>query len=184
MATGDKKFLRWDPTNGKIKEVNATQTGGSTTYADQIPALDGNGKLAASMLPSTVLSVQTINTSEAVSNGDFVNVYFDTTAAALKVRKASNASGSGFKEAHGYVTVGVAINTDATVYMLGTGNNGLSGLSPGKPYFLASAGAVQEGTSTNLAAIQAANQWAQYLGIAVNATTISTVVSPPVQTAA
>lgn len=175
MATSDKKFLR--QVSGKITEIAATQVGGSTTYADQIPALDAQGKLDSSMMPAG-LSVVTVSAtaSESIAAGDFVNLYLN--AGVLTVRKADNSGSTGWKQAHGFALAGIANAASGTIYMLGSGNNQRTGLTIGAPYYLSTAGGVTATVPTT------ATTNIQYLGIAINTTTIATVVSPPIELSA
>lgn len=108
------KFLR--NVSGVVTEIS----GETTAVANAIPALDGTGRLAVAQLPVGVgPEVQTIATSETLAAGDFVNIY--KNGAALAVRKA-DASAVG-KEANGFVLAGFTHPTNATVYGMGGATN-------------------------------------------------------------
>ena len=72
--------------------------------------------------------------SEALSAGDFVNIFDD--GGTPSVRRA-NATAIG-TEAIGYVTNNFALGDDATVFFEGE-NTALTGLTPGATYFLSAA---------------------------------------------
>lgn len=100
---------------GVVTEKAATQVGGGS-YPNQIPALDGTGRLDTTMMPVGVgPEVQNIATSESLAAGDFVNIYNNTGT--LNVRKA-DASSVG-KEANGFVLAVFTHPTTAIVYLLG-----------------------------------------------------------------
>ena len=93
-------------TNGKTTSAGAGDSG-------KLVALDGSGRIDSTMMPVGIgADTATITTSEALSAGDFVNVW-DSTGA--KVRKA-DATVSG-KEAHGFVLSAYGSSASATVYL-------------------------------------------------------------------
>lgn len=131
------KFLRNNA--GTLEEVLASQTGGAPA-ANTIPRLDGNGRLDATMMPVGIgADTAVITTGEALSAGDYVNIY--NNAGTPNVRKADASNG---RTADGFVLSSVANNASATVYFEGT-NTAVSGMTPGAFVFLSTAGA---GTTT------------------------------------
>lgn len=148
---------------GKIKSVILSiQASAGAADADKLIATGADGKLHPSFLPagvgaSTVVAIA----SEALSAGEFVDLYSD--GGALRVRKAD---ASTLKAADGFVMAGVANGASATVYPLGELNSQLTGLTPGLDYYLSTSapGGVQT------AAPSAAGQLYQRLGVAVSAT--------------
>ncbi|MFN3523945.1 MAG: hypothetical protein ACK4YQ_16995 [Phenylobacterium sp.] len=154
------KYLRHGG-NGAVVETQTAVTGGAPD-ADKIPALDGNGRLTMSMMPTGIgADTAVIEASEALAAGDFINIHNATGA---KVRKA-DATTAG-KEAHGFVLAAVTSGANATVYFEGT-NDQVTGQTPG-PVFLA--------TTAGLAAAAAptgAGNVVQAVGVAVSATAIN-----------
>lgn len=162
-----EKFLK--QTNGGLVETIATQTGGAPN-ADKIPALDANGRLDSSMMPTGVgLDTAVIQASEALVAGDFVNIHNVTGSA--RVRKA-DAAVSG-KEAHGFVLAGVASGGNATVYFEGT-NTGVTGQTPGVAFLSTTAGLAQAAAPT------VAAQVVQRIGLAVSPTAVNFEPSLPI----
>jgi len=105
----------------------------STGAADggRIVALDTDGKLSQSMMPTGVgADTLSIIASESLSAGDLVNIY--DNAGTPNVRKADAATN---KPAHGFVKSAVTPGSSAMVYFDGS-ITGLSGLSIGAKYFL------------------------------------------------
>src|SRR5512143_1765954 len=84
---------------GALTEKAAIQSSAGAGDAGKIPALDAAGRLDNSMMPVGLgAETDVITTSEALSAGDFVNIWAST---GTKVRKA-DATTAG-KEAHGFV---------------------------------------------------------------------------------
>jgi hypothetical protein len=117
------------------------------------------------MMPAGVgANTAAITASEALSAGDFVNIWNSTGA---KARKA-DASVQG-KEAWGFVLAGVSNGATATVYLAGP-NTGVTGHTPG-PVFL-SASVPGAATAT---APSGSGQIIQSVGVAFSATAINFV---------
>lgn len=125
--------------SGVLTEKEALAISAGAGDAGKIIALDAGGKLPTSMLPSGIgAETATVDASENLAAGDFVNIYNDTTA---KVRKA-DATTAG-KEANGFVLDSVTSGSSATIHLPSQINNQLSGLTPGATYWLsATAGGV------------------------------------------
>jgi len=126
------KFITVLPT-GIQRLVSAITSSVGIGDASKVIATNSTGKIDLSFFPAGIeVSLENIVASEALSSGDFVNIYDD--GGTRKVRKAS-ASASTPRMAGGFVTTGVALNASAEVYTLGE-NDQLSGLVPGTKYFL------------------------------------------------
>lgn len=156
---GDKYLYN---NGGTITEKAAVQASAGAGDAGKIPALDAAGRLDTTMMPTGIAAdVATITASEALSAGDFVNVWNSTGA---KVRKA-DASTSG-KEAHGFVLAAVSSSAAATVYFEGT-NTGVTGLTPG-PVFLSTTPGLATSTAPS-----GTGQTVQRLGVATAAAAVN-----------
>lgn len=155
-----KKFLRL--VGAAITEVFGVQSSAGAANAGDIPALDDTGRLHNSMMPVGIgADTAVIQASEALSAGDFVNIWNSTGA---KVRKA-DATVAG-KEAHGFVLESVSSGADATVYFEGT-NTQVSGQTPGPVFLQTTPGAA------GAPAPAAAGNVVQRIGVAVSATAIN-----------
>jgi hypothetical protein len=155
---------------GLLTEVVALVTSAGAGDAGKIVALDGSGKLDASLMPTGVgADTAAIATSESLAAGDLVNVFNSTGA---KVRKAdSSVSG---KEAHGFVLAVFTHPTTATVYFEGS-NTQVTGLTPGVQYL----DPANPGKSTNTAPTTA-GQVVQRVGFATAAANLNFQSEVPV----
>jgi hypothetical protein len=150
--------------------INATTTSKGAESAGKVAALDSNGVLDSSMLPAGIgEEIVTVVASEALSAGDFVNVWDD--AGTAKVRKA-DATVAG-KEAHGFVLEAVSASAAATVHLEGT-NNQCSGLIPGRQFLSTTAG------KCGNTAPSASGNVVQCLGFATSSTAMSFQPNPPI----
>lgn len=151
--------------NGKLTEVEGTVVSVGAGDAGNIPALDSNGKLDVSVLPTGVgPNVKVILASENIGAGKYVNIY--DNAGTPNVRLADN---SNSREAHGFVKDAVTSGNNATVYFEGT-NDDLSGLTIGSRQFLGTAGGVTATPPT----FAGGAQISQLVGTAISATEIDT----------
>lgn len=147
---------------GSLAEVAALQGSAGAGDAGKIPALDASGRLDGSMMPVGIgADTASITASEALSAGDFVNIWNNGGA---RVRKA-DATTAG-KEAHGFVLAAVSSSAAATVYFEGT-NTAVTGQTPGGVFLSTTAGAA---TST---APSSAGNVVQRIGFATSATAIN-----------
>lgn len=164
---GDK-FLR--QVAGVLTEAIGTQTSAGAANAGDIVALDENGKLDNSMMP-TGIGADTILVlaHESMTAGEFVNIYDDTGTA--KCRKA-DASAIGTM-AHGFLLTGVTGGQNATVYFEGT-NNQVTGMSIGNQFLSETAGVSTATAPTTSTAI------VQRLGVATSATSINVEIGQPI----
>jgi hypothetical protein len=152
-----EKFLQLQ--SGKATTVTSTQAGGSGNE-NKIPSLDAAGKLDITMMPTGIgADTVTAEASEALSAGNFVNLYVDTT---LKVRKA-DATAAG-KEANGFVLSAFDSAATATIYRQGV-NTQLTGMTIGARQYLATT----PGSRTETAPSTTGNV-VQFLGKATSAT--------------
>lgn len=128
----------------------------------KLVALDAAGRLGNSMMPVGVAAeTAMLPTSEALTAGNFVNVYLVSTTSTARKADATTTG----KTAQGFVLANVASGATAEVYLAGI-NNALTGLTVG-PVFLGTTA----GQSTPTAPT-AAGQVVQRLGDAINATTM------------
>lgn len=149
--------------------VNGTVASAGAGDSAKFIQLDGSGRIDNTCMPVGIgADTASITTSEALSAGDFVNIWNSTGA---KVRKA-DATVAG-KEAHGFVLAGVGSGASATVYFEGT-NTGVTGQTPG-PVFLHTTA----GLATSAAPSGSGNA-VQRIGFAVSATAINFQSQPPV----
>lgn len=154
------KFLYLN--SGVPTEKTATASSAGVADAGKVVALDGTGKLDTSMMPTGIgADTQSITASEALTAGDFVNVYNSSGA---KCRKA-DASTAG-KEAHGFVLANVSQSAAATVYFEGT-NTQVTGQTAGTVYL-----STTPGLATSTAPSSAGNV-VQRIGVATGTTTIN-----------
>lgn len=162
-----QKFLALS--SGVTTEVLPATAGGGGD-ADKIPALDASGKLTMAMMPTGVAAdTETIQASENLAAGDFVNIH-DVTGA--RVRKADASNG---RQAHGFVLSAVTSGQNATVYFESS-NTGVSGFTPGATVYLSAASA---GLATATPP-STAGQIVQRLGVAASATRINVEFAPPI----
>jgi hypothetical protein len=156
---------------GQLAEVEATVSSSGATEAGKIVALDGGGKLDNSVLPSGIgATVKVAATSENLSAGDLVNLWNDSGT--VKARKADASNG---RRAHGFVIASTTSPANATVYLDGT-ITGLTGLTPGAPYYLSGSSAgdfVSTAPSTS-------GYISQEVGIALSATEINFEEQQPI----
>lgn len=150
----------------KVVKMNASGLiddailGASTTSAaNKIVKLNGSGILDIAMLPGAALPYMWVTSSEALSAGNFVNLY---DSAGIKVRKAN--AGSALA-AHGFVLDSVASGASVKVYFHGP-NTACSGLTVGPQWLSTVAGGSSSTYPTS------AGQIVQVIGIALNSTTV------------
>lgn len=128
-------FLR--SVGGQLTEVRGVQTSAGAGDADKIPALDATGRIDNSMMPVGIgADTATIQASENLAAGDWVNVH--NVSGSARVRKADATSAG--KEADGFVLAAVTSGANATVYFEGT-NTQVSGQTPGPVFLQTTAGA-------------------------------------------
>ena len=163
------KYLK--QTGGVLTEVEATVTSAGAGNAGDIPALDPSGKLDNSVMPvGAATETDQITATEALSAGDFVNIY---DAAGAKCRKA-DATIAG-KEANGFVLSSVLQDAPATVFRISQTNTQLTGMTPGKRQFLSTTAGGRTETSPS-----GSGNVVQQLGIAKSAAELIFAPNDPI----
>ena len=148
--------------SGFPAEIEALTYSSGTVDSGKFIGLDAQGKIDDSFMPDGVgLDNVAAEASEALSAGNWINLYLDGT---LKARKA-DATTNG-KPANGFVKESYESAATATVYRQGF-NTSVTGKTIGTKYFLATT----PGGDTETAPSTAGN-YAQYLGTAVDAASI------------
>ena len=156
-----EKFIKL--VSGVPNEQEALQTSAGVPDAGKVVALNEQGDIDQSMLPPGVApDIASIECSENLTAGDFVNIYDD--AATAKCRRA-DATTAG-KHAQGFVISGFSTGQMASVFFEGV-NNAVSGHTAGDVYLDTTPGAA---TSTPPSS---AGNIVQKLGVASAATAIN-----------
>jgi hypothetical protein len=123
--------------NGVITMVRGLQVSAGVGSAGAIPALNSQGQIDITMLPTGVgPDTTSIVASEALSAGALVNVW--ANAGVVSVRNADNSAAG--KPAHGFVLTAFSSAATALVYFYGN-NNAVTGLTPGATQYLGTVGA-------------------------------------------
>lgn len=163
-----QKFLR--NVAGVLTEILGLQASAGAGSAGAIVALDDSGRIDLTMMPVGLgADVATITASEALAAGDFVNIW--NNASAFAVRKA-DATIAG-KEAHGFVLSAVSASAEATVYFEGT-NTQVTGQTPGTVFLQTTAG------KAGATVPSASGNVVQRVGIAVSATAVNFEAFQPI----
>lgn len=119
-----------------ITLMSAKDSSSGAGDAGELVALDAAGKISSTMMPAGIAADSCVClASETLAAGDLINLWDDSGT--IKARKA-DATAAG-KEADGFVTGAVSSGASATVILDGT-IAGLSGLTVGAHYFLATTG--------------------------------------------
>lgn len=165
-----KKYI--SQVGGIRTEVEATVTSTGVSEAGDVVALDPNGKLSTTVMPTGIgADTASLEASENLAAGDFVNVWDD--AGTTKVRKA-NAGAIGTR-AHGFVLAAVTSGQNGLVYFEGN-NNQVTGLTGGTNLFLSES---TSGESTGTAPT-GSGDIVQSLGISTSATSINVEIGDPI----
>ena len=168
-----KTFIRL--VAGKLQAIQAVVTSLGAANDGDLVALDTTGRLDPSVLPVGVgPDVKILEAAEDVAPGQYVNIFDDLGTE--KVRLADNSNG---RDAHGFIPTGGGATTgnNATVYFEGPNSN-LSGLTAGQRIYLGTAGGA---ITTPLAPVTDAGDIHQYLGRAIDATTVNTDIDDCIQ---
>lgn len=156
-----KKYL--SIASGITTEVQATVVSAGAGDDGDIVALGSDGRLDLSVMPSGVgPDTKSIEASENLSAGDYVNVH-DSSGA--KVRKADNSNN---RPAVGFVKDAVTSGQQALVYFEGINDDKSSLTIGGRCYLSTTGGVTQTAPTTGIS---------QFLGVAVSATEISTEIA-------
>jgi hypothetical protein len=125
------------------------------------------------MLPPGIgADTSSVEASESLAGGDFVNIYI---ASGAKCRKA-DATAAG-KKASGFVLGPVASGQMATIYHEGA-NGQLAGLTPGAEVFLSTVAGTPTETPPS-----ASGNIVQSIGVAISATEVNVEFGTPVELA-
>lgn len=160
------KFLKKNA-NGDIEEEFSVQATAGQGDAGKVVALDADGMIDETMLRSS--EVVSMVASETLAAGNIINIWDD--AGTPKVRKATNTGVA--TKGMGFVKDNITSGATGKVYFEGK-VTGLSGLTPGKEYFLGVAGAIVDNTELPTAA----SSIVQQLGKAYSATSITFEAQP------
>lgn len=149
--------------SGKLNTnmLNTTTTGGTGDDSGKIGLLDAAGKWPTAMIPGSADANTAVLTAKDALPFAGLFVYFDETAGG--VMKAVNTDPT--KRAFGYALTTAGYDSPITIYFEGK-NTALTGLVPGKKYYLGADGSVTATPPT------ASGSVVQFLGIAINATTL------------
>ena len=111
--------------NGVIKEIIVPIVSTGVAEANKLIQSDATGKIDNSWLPTGIgADTETIEASEALSAGDYVNTFNDGGTVKVRLADASDIS----TKADGFVLASVLITANAEVYRRGL-NNQLAGLT-------------------------------------------------------
>lgn len=155
--------------NGKVEEVIATTVSTGVANAGELVQTNSAGQIDPSLLPTGFGDdIKSIVAAEALSAGDFVNIF--NNAGVAEVQLADRTNG---REANGFVLQAVTIGDPAQVFFEGV-NTALTGLVPGEPYFLGTAGSVEATPTTTSGEIL------QCLGDACGVTDLTTEIANPI----
>lgn len=164
MALNTDKFLTMAANGIKTLAAAISQSTGAGD-ANKIVSTSATGKLDASLFPSGLGSAtEAMVASEALSAGDFVNIYDNAGTRSARKADASNSA----RFASGYVLSAVTSGAIATVVLQGT-NTALTGLTIGTRYYLSGTtpGAMIATLPNPLPTV------VQLLGIAVNTSSLN-----------
>lgn len=165
------KFQSINATSGREQLVTALETTTGAPDANKIIQTTTDGKIHLSLMPVGIGPDTTVVlASEDLSAGDYVNIWNDAGTPKARLADASNT-----RPAHGYVKSAFLTSANATVYFEGA-NDGQTGLTPGARYFLGTAG-----NATITVPVSPASNLHQFLGIAINATTINTDIADEIE---
>jgi len=166
------KYLAIDA-NGNTSEVEGTVTSAGAANAGEIVALDANGKLDPTVLPSGIGdSSKSIAASENMTAPCLVNIH---NSSGQKVRYADASTAAAAKQAMGFIKDSVTSPANVNVYFEGE-IPGFVGLTPGATYFLSDT--TPGGVTTTPVTI--AGRMLQRIGVATSATTIDFEASAPI----
>lgn len=151
-------------TNGDETTSTPLETSAGAGDQGKLVGLDASGKINQNMMPTGVgPELVSFVVGSTVAAGDLVNFYDD--AGTAKIRRADASNG---RVANGFVKTG-ATSGSIDVYMDGT-ISGMSGLTAGTRYYLSGS----PGQVTATAPVTSGSR-VQYVGTAVNATSLSFV---------
>jgi hypothetical protein len=151
--------------------VSAALIGGANS-AYEVAALNSAGVFDVTMLPAGLnVDAQSLPATEAIAAGALVNVW--SSGGVPSARNADNTSTG--KPAVGFASAAIASGSSGTITYAGI-ITGLTGLTPGAPYFLGTAGALVLAAALPTAA----GTVIQAVGIALSATTLQFNAQPQI----
>lgn len=166
-----QKVLVVDTTTGRDKQYSPIVTSAGSGNSGDIPALDSTGRLDNSVMPVGIgADTVSVTASEALSAGNFVNIY--NNAGTPGVRKADGSTTG--KEANGFVLAAVSNGASATVYLSGQ-NTQVTGATAGPVFLSDSTAGSYTGTAPSTA-----GHTLQRLGTAISATAIEFKPGTPI----
>lgn len=156
-------------TGGAQAEREATVTSAGAGNAGDIVALDGAGRLDASVLPSGVgVDQKSYPFTETATQGQLLNIFDDGGTPSVRLADASNG-----RQAHCFAVNAVTAPASGNVQFEGE-IEGLTGLTTGAVYYLSTAGNIATTEITT------AGQILQRVGIARDTTTLDFEAEQPV----
>lgn len=150
--------------------LNTVSSSAGAADTNKLPILDASGRLDITFLPAGIAEAQSMVTGEALSAGDWINVYDD--AGAFKVRKADN-SATG-KPVDGFVLAAAASGANVTVYFEGV-NDQVTGMTAGPVW---ASTTVPGGSTQTLPS--GTGKVRQSVGTALSATSVQFEKHPPI----
>lgn len=169
-----QSYITLDNVGRQVRRTALTSSTGPGS-AGEIVALDVDGKIHLSMLPQIVSgqNVVTVPAGELLAAGNFVSLISDSGT----LKAYNSIATSPVKPAIGFVLLNTNPGDMVDVYVSAAANDKLSGLVPGKAYYLSplAAGGVTDSVPVDPA------HFIQYLGTAVSATTLRVNVDQPEQ---
>jgi hypothetical protein len=107
-----KKYITLDTATGRFRQNTATQVSAGSANGGDIVALGDDGKIDSSMMPSSGTdSTDSIVCTEALAQGDWVNIYNNGGTRACRKALAADAT----KPAHGFVSSAYTSGQSASV---------------------------------------------------------------------
>ena len=132
---GTNKFLT--VSNGQKTLDTGISTSAGVGDANKLVATNSSGKLDTTLMPAGLgVDTVTATASEAISAGDFVNLY--NNSGTLTARKADN---SNSRDAKGFTLAAISNAATGTIYLSGQ-NTSVTALTPGTNYYLSTSGGV------------------------------------------
>ena len=169
-ANNNGRFLNIDDTSGRVVESSGINASTGVGDAGKVITTDAAGRIDSSFLPVGVgPDVLVAEASEALSAGDYVNIF--DSGSGVRVRLADN---SNSRPAHGFVDAAVTVGSNATVFFEGPNSN-VSGRTIGARQYLDVTGAPTETVPTGVGVLF------QFLGVATSATEINTDIDDAIE---
>lgn len=162
------KFISIDD-NGNLKEEQAIGSTSGASDADKIVKTGADGKIDETLIPGG--ETLTLQASETLAEGDWVNIHDDGGIA--KMRKADASQGMSH-EAHGFVLANITSGAYGKFYGEGI-NSKVTGMTAGQTLFLSATAGAETTTP-----ITTSGHILQKVGIAIGVTSIKCELSNPI----